>query len=174
MNRSTYRLQKTRHPSNRDVRRILLADTIGDLHLASRSTYGTRRPTAALFHERGLVVNRKLIGRIVTEHGLTGLPGPKKGRRNLVNVATKEDLVNRNFSAAFPNQLWLTDITEHKTREGTLYCCVVLDLYSRRVVGWAIDRRNEATLVNDAPGHGGHVSDDVEGHDSALGSRVPR
>jgi len=50
-------------------------------------------------------------------------------------VATKEDLVNRNFSAAFPNQLWLTDITEHKTREGTLYCCVVLDLYSRRVVG---------------------------------------
>jgi len=150
MNRSTYRVQKTRHPSNREVRRILLADTITELHFASRSTYGARRMRAALFHERGLVVNYKLIRRIMVEHGLSGLPTPKKGRRNLVNVATSEDLVNRNFTAPATNALWLTDITEHKTREGTLYCCVVLDQFSRRVVGWAIDRRNEATLVNDA------------------------
>ncbi len=86
----------------------------------------------------------------MAEHGLSGLPIRRKGRRNLVNLATSEDLVNRQFAAAAPNTLWLTDITEHKTREGTLYCCVVLDQYSRRVVGWAIDRRNEATLVNDA------------------------
>lgn len=64
MNRSTYRYQRTRHPSNTEVRRMLLADTITELHLASRSTYGTRRMRAALFHERGLVVNRKLIRRI--------------------------------------------------------------------------------------------------------------
>jgi putative transposase len=150
MNRSTYRHQTTRHPSNRDVRRILLTDTIKELHLASRSTYGARRMRAALFHERGLVVNRKLIRRIMTDAGLSGLPRRKKGRRNLVNVATQEDLVNRNFVAVTPDALWLSDITEHKTREGTLYCCVVLDQYSRRVVGWAIDRRNEANLVNDA------------------------
>jgi transposase InsO family protein len=150
MNRSTYRHQKTRHPSNQAVRRILLADTIKEIHLASRSTYGSWRMRAALFHERGLVVNRKLIRRIMTEQGLYGLPPGKKTRRNLVNVATSEDLVNRNFTASCMNSLWLTDVTEHKTREGTLYCCVVLDQYSRRVVGWAIDRRNEATLVNDA------------------------
>jgi putative transposase len=150
MNRSTYRQQKTRHPSNREVRRILLADTITELHLASRSTYGARRMRAALFHERGLVVNYKLIRRIMVDQGLSGLPTRKKGRRNLVNAATSEDLVNRNFTAPASNALWLTDITEHKTREGTLYCCVVLDQFSRRVVGWAIDRRNEATLVNDA------------------------
>jgi putative transposase len=150
MNRSTYRLQKTRHPSNRAVRRILLADAITEVHLASRSTYGTRRMRAAMYYERGLVVNRKLIRRIMKEEGLSGLPSAKQGRRNLVNVATSEDLVNRNFTAPSPNALWLTDITEHKTREGTLYCCVVLDLFSRRVVGWAIDRRNEAVLVNDA------------------------
>jgi transposase InsO family protein len=65
-------------------------------------------------------------------------------------VPTAEDLVNRNFSATSPNSLWLTDITEHNTREGTLYCCVVLDQYSRRVVGWAIDRHNDASLVNAA------------------------
>jgi putative transposase len=150
MNRSTYRHQKTRHPSNREIRRILLADTITELHVASRATYGMRRMRAALLHERGLVVNPKLIRRIMNEQGLTGLPTRKKGRRNLAHVATSEDLVNRNFSAATPNSLWLTDVTEHKTREGTLYCCVVLDQFSRRVVGWAIDRRNEATLVNDA------------------------
>lgn len=150
MSRSTYRLQKTRHPSNREVRRILLADTITELHLASRSTYGVRRMRAALFHERGLIVNHKLIRRVMAEIGLTGLPIRKKGRRNLANVATSEDLVNRNFTAPAANALWLTDITEHKTREGTLYCCVVLDQFSRRIVGWAIDRRNEASLVNDA------------------------
>jgi putative transposase len=150
MSRSTYRHQKTRHPSNREVRRILLADTITELHVASRATYGVRRMRAALFHERGLIVNRKLIRRIMADQGLHGLPTRKKGRRNLAHLATSEDLVNRNFSATVPNALWLSDITEHKTREGTLYCCVVLDLYSRRVVGWAIDRRNEATLVNDA------------------------
>ena len=150
MNRSTLQGQKTRHPSDQDVRRMLLGDTITELHVASRGTYGMRRIRAALSFERGLVVNPKLIRRIMHEHGLSGLPTKKKGKRNLVNVATHEDLVNRNFTAPVANSLWLTDITEHKTREGTLYCCAVLDLYSRRVVGWAIDRRNEATLVNDA------------------------
>jgi putative transposase len=150
MNRSTLHDQKTRHPSNRDVRRILLTDTITELHVASRGTYGMRRIRAALSFERGLIVNPKLIRRIMHEQGISGLPSRKKGKRNLVNVATHEDLVNRKFAASVVHSLWLTDITEHKTREGTLYCCAVLDLYSRRVVGWAIDRRNEATLVNDA------------------------
>ncbi len=58
-----------------------------------------RRMRAALFYERGLIVNSKLIRRIMAERGLSGLPTRKKGRRNLVNVATSEDLVNRNFSA---------------------------------------------------------------------------
>jgi transposase InsO family protein len=132
------------------VRRILLGDTITELHVASRATYGVRRMRAALFYERGLVVNRKLICRLMRERNLHGLPSRKKGRHNQVNVATSEDLVNRNFTAPATNSLWLSDITEHKTREGTLYCCVVLDQFSRRIVGWAIDRRNEATLVNDA------------------------
>ena len=55
-----------------------------------------------------------------------------------------------------PNELWLTDITEHPTKEGKLYCCVVLDLYSRKAVGWAIDRRCEAVLVNDALAKASH------------------
>src|SRR5665213_2501663 len=81
--------------------------------------------------------------------GVHGLPGPRKGFTNLKNAPTREDLVRRDFHAAQPNELWLTDITEHLTGEGKLYCCVVLDLFSRKVVGWSIDRRCESSLVND-------------------------
>ena len=95
-------------------------------------------------------MNTKLVKKIMRQLGIRGLPGPRKGIKNLKNAPTCEDLVQRQFTAAAPNQLWLTDITEHPTREGKLYCCVVLDLYSRKVVGWAIDRRCEAALVNDA------------------------
>jgi hypothetical protein len=86
---------------------VLLADTIAELHFASRSTYGSRRMRAALFHERGLVVNRKLIQRIMGEQSLAGLSAQKMGRRNLVNVVTSKDLVNRNFTAPSTNALWL-------------------------------------------------------------------
>lgn len=108
------------------------------------------RVKAALELEQGLIVNTKLVRRIMNELGLAGLPGPKKGYKNLKNARTCEDLVQRQFTATRPNELWLTDITEHPTSEGKLYCCVVLDLYSRKVVGWAIDRRCESALVLDA------------------------
>jgi putative transposase len=78
--------------------------------------------------------------------------GPEEGYKNLKNAPTCEDLVQRQFTASTPNELWLTDITEHPTGEGKLYCCVVIDLFSRKAVGWAIDRRCEAALVNDALG----------------------
>jgi transposase InsO family protein len=128
----------------------LLADAITEIHTRSRGTYGIRRVKAALEIEQGLIVNYKLVKRLMRELGLQGLPGPKKGYKNLKNIATCEDLVQRNFTATRPNEGWLTDITEHPTGEGKLYCCVVLDLYSRKVVGWAIDRRCEAALVLDA------------------------
>jgi len=108
------------------------------------------RIRAALEIEQGIIVNKKLVWKIMRQLGLRGLPGPKKRSWNPANAATEEDLVERNFRASAPNELWLTDITEHPTREGKVYCCVVLDLFSRRVVGWAIDRRCESTLVNDA------------------------
>jgi transposase InsO family protein len=127
-----------------------LADAITEIHARSRGTYGIRRVKAALEIEQGLIVNYKLVKRLMRELGLQGLPGPKKGCKNLKNTPTCEDLVQRQFSATRPNELWLTDITEHPTSEGKLYCCVVLDLYSRKVVGWAIERRCEATLVLDA------------------------
>ena len=148
--RGTYYINKHRVPTDRDIRRLLLTDTIGEIHARSRATYGRRRIKAALAVEHGLIVNYKLIKKIMRDLKISGLPTPKKGHRNLVNVATYEDLVQREFKADTANSLWLTDITEHPTREGKLYCCCVLDVFSRKVVGWSIDRRCEATLVNDA------------------------
>jgi putative transposase len=137
-------------PSDREIRRLLLTPLIADIHQRSRGTYGMLRIRGALRIEHDMIVNRKLILSIMRELGIQGLPGPKKHKKNLVNVATEEDLVQRNFTASGPEVLWLTDITEHPTREGKVYCCVVLDLFTRKVVGWAIDRRCETALVNDA------------------------
>jgi transposase InsO family protein len=60
--------------------------------------------------------------------------------------------VDRQFTRSEPDELWVTDITEHPTREGKVYCCVVLDAFSRKVVGWSIDSAQTATLVTNAPG----------------------
>jgi putative transposase len=150
VSRSCFYEFKYRIPSDREIRRLLLSGLIADIHKRSRGTYGMLRIRAALIREQHMVVNKKLILSIMRELGIKGLPGPKKRRKNLVNEATEEDLVQRNFTVDRPNVLWLTDITEHPTREGKVYCCVVLDAFSRRVVGWSIDRRCETALVNDA------------------------
>jgi putative transposase len=80
------------------------------------------------------------------EAGLQGVYR-RKGRRNLVNAATEEDLVRRQFTAAAPDRLWLTDITEHPAADGKLYCAAVMDAYSRRIIGWSIDKRQDTDLV---------------------------
>src|SRR5204862_6321006 len=86
-----------------------------------------------------------------TERRTHRLPA-RKQRKSPVNVATAEDLVCRDFMRDAPNQLWLTDITEHPTREGKVYCCVVLDAFSRFVVGWSIDSSQTTLLVVNALG----------------------
>ncbi|WP_100522961.1 DDE-type integrase/transposase/recombinase [Mycobacteroides abscessus] len=72
--------------------------------------------------------------------GLRGLPGvPRRRKPNNEYLFTSSDLVDRDFTATVPNQLWCIDVTEHPTREGKVYCCAVIDACSRKVVGWAID-----------------------------------
>jgi putative transposase len=83
--------------------------------------------------------------------GLVGLPGRRR-RRLVHDTAFAGDLVDRNFARNRPNELWVTDITEHPTREGKVYCAVVLDVHSRRVVGWSIDSSQTAALATNALG----------------------
>jgi putative transposase len=95
---------------------------------------------------KGMQINRKRVERLMREEGLQGICR-RRGRRNLVNAATEEDLVRRQFTADAPDRLWLTDITEHPAGDGKLYCAAVMDAYSRRIIGWSIDKRQDADLV---------------------------
>lgn len=83
--------------------------------------------------------------------GLVGAIGRPKWKHTKPDQIAK-DLVNRDFTAEAPNRKLVTDITEHHTREGKVYCAVVLDVYSRRVVGWSIDSSQTAALVTNALG----------------------
>ena len=72
---------------------------------------------------------------------------PKRGKGSRPGAPAHDDLVRRDFTAKAPNVVWVTDLTEHWTAEGKLYCCAIKDLYSNRIVGWAIDSRMKARLV---------------------------
>jgi putative transposase len=96
-------------------------------------------------------VNRKRVARLMREAGLQGVYR-RKGRKNLVNAATEEDLVHRQFTVAGLDRLWLTDITEHAAADGKLHCAAVMDACSRRIIGWSIDSSQKTDLVIDALG----------------------
>jgi putative transposase len=117
----------------------------------SRGSYGSPRVHAELRMGKGIEVNRKRVERLMREAGLQGIYR-RRGHRNLVNQATEEDLVRRQFTVAEPDRLWLTDFTEHPTAEGKLYCAAVMDAYSRRIIGWSMDKRQDADLVTGALG----------------------
>jgi putative transposase len=146
---SGYFSWRGRAPSQTELRRDWLRGLISQIHANSRGIYGYRRIRAELRLGRQIVVSRKLVHKLMVEARLKGLPA-RKQRKSLLNVATADDLVCRDFTRQAPNQLWLTDITEHPTREGKVYCCVVLDAHSRRVVGWSIDSHQASSLVTNA------------------------
>lgn len=99
---------------------------------------------------------------------LQGISGRPQYRR-LPNVATTGNLVQRQFDRDAPNLLWVSDITEHVTREEKLYCAVVLDAFSRRVVGWSIDGQATSSLVTSALGMAIERRDQREGETVSHG-----
>jgi putative transposase len=124
---------------------------IAAIHKESRGTYGWPRVHAELMLGLGEQVNRKRVARLMRQAGLQGIYR-RRGRKNLVNAATEEDLVRRQFHVDALDRLWLTDITEHPTAGGKVYCAAVMDACSRRIIGWSIDSRQETGLVADALG----------------------
>lgn len=148
---SGYYAWRDRPAAPRSIRHAWLTDMIRDIHTASRGTYGSRRVHAELRLGRGIVVGHGAIELLMHRAGIVGLPGSRR-RRPKPETPYPGDLVDRQFTRTGPNQLWVTDITEHPTREGKVYCAVVLDVYSRRVVGWSIDSTQTAQLVTNALG----------------------
>jgi putative transposase len=142
---------RSRPPSARAIRHAWLTDRIVEVHQRAHRAYGARRVHAELRLGRGIVVGHGAVAMLMRRAGLAGASGRPKWRHTKPDQVAA-DLVDRKFSRTGPNQLWVTDITEHPTREGKVYCAVVLDAYSRRVVGWSIDASPTAALVTNALG----------------------
>jgi putative transposase len=151
VSRSGFHAWLRRTPSKRWVDDVSLLELIHQIHEESDGTYGSPRVHAELRH-RGVRVGRKRVERLMRRHGLSGLV--KRRRRKTTirvpGVRPAPDLVGRDFRPAEPNRLWVADLTEIQTWEGKLYLAVVLDCFSRRVVGWSMAEHMRAELVVEA------------------------
>lgn len=148
---SFYDWKAGRPPSTRDTADAYALDAIIEIHARSRGTYGVRRVHAELAlggHEH--VVSRRRVARLMRAQRLQGVHRRRWRHPGARETATWPDHVNRQFVAEGPNRLWVTDITQHRTSCGWVYCAVVLDVYSRRVVGWSIADHLRTELVVDA------------------------
>jgi transposase InsO family protein len=148
VSRSAYYLWRTRPESQRQKANTALSAHLKEAFENSQQTYGSRRLRAALQQE-GIRCGR---GRIVRLMRQAGLKVPLKRRRVVTTKANPldphgENKLARDFSAVCPNQKWLVDITDVATDEGKLYLAAVLDLFSRKIVGWAMtdNLRDELT-----------------------------
>ncbi len=148
---SGYYEWRCRPPSARAVRHIWLTDQIRTVHTASRGTDGSKRIHAELTLGLGLQVGHGQVEMLMARAAIKGLPGNRRPRARH-ETPTASDLVERMFTREAPNRVWGTDITKHRTYEGKVYCAVVLDTFSRRVVGWSIDSSQTAALVTNALG----------------------
>ena len=140
-----------RPPSGRAQADAVLRPHVEQIHQRSRGTYGAPRIQAELA-EQGRGISRKRVARLMLELGVRGACRRRRlattRRRPLGRAAS--DLVDREFSAPGPNQLWVADLTYIRTGEGFLYLSVVMDAWSRRVVGWAMAPHLRTQLVLDA------------------------
>src|SRR5207302_1298807 len=135
------------------------------VHAASYGNYGAKRVHAELILGRGIQVGHNAVAMLMQRAGIAGRSRAHK-RWGIASGATADDLVGRVFIRERPNQLWVTDITEHPTREGKVYCAVVLDAFSRRVVGWSIGHNPTAALTSNALGMA------IEQREAARGETV--
>jgi len=141
----------TRPVSARAQTDAALLDQIRAIHTRSRGTYGVPRVHAELAAQ-GVHVGRKRVTRLMAAAGLAGVSrrkGTTTTRRDR-DARPAPDLVERDFTAAAPDQLWVADITYIPTWAGFLYLAVVLDAWSRRVVGWAMATHLRTELVLEA------------------------
>ena len=132
--------------TDRELDEAHLANAVFDAH-RDDPEFGYRF-LADEVHAAGFVVCERTVWKVCSENGWWSVFGkPKNRKRSQPGTPAHDDLVRRNFTADAPNQVWLADITEHRTAEGKLYLCAIKDLFSNRIVGWSIDSRMKARLV---------------------------
>jgi putative transposase len=150
--RSGYYAWRVRGISGRERENQVLVEQIKAVHQTSRQTYGSPRIHNEL-KQKGIVCSKNRMARLMLRHGIVGT-APKKRHpvttQRQPGACAAPNLLHRDFSADAPDQKWVTDITYIDTAEGWLYLALVLDLFSRQVVGWAMADHMETSLVEDA------------------------
>jgi len=148
VSRSGYYASIGREPSNRAQKDAELIAEIQDIHRASRGTYGSPRVRLDL-EARNFQVGRHRVARLMRENGITArLKRPfRRTTDSKHSLSVAENYLDRNFTVDGPDKAWVTDITYLWTREGWLYLAVVLDLFSRRVIGWSMAEHLRTELV---------------------------
>jgi putative transposase len=151
VSRAGYYAWRDRPRSPRARRDDELTALIREIHEESEGSYGWPRMHAELRH-RGVHVSRKRVARLMRQAGLSGLLVRRRATTTIrvPGVRPAPDLVARDFNPTEPNRLWAADLTEIPTWEGVLNLAVVIDCYSRRVVGWAMAEHRRAELVVEA------------------------
>ena len=153
--RQGYYAWRRRPPSAHDLRDAELAGEISEVCEASRRIYGAPKVFAEL-RRRGERTSRKRVARVMRENGWAGATRgcakrPRGGAKPAAPQANAApDLVRRDFSADGPNRAWFADITYVRTHQGWLYLAVVMDIWSRKIVGWSMSGRMTAELADDA------------------------
>lgn len=122
-----------------------LVNAASDIH-ADDPAFGYRFIADEL-PEKGITAGENRVQRLCKDHGICSVFSKKRGLNRRPGPPVHDDLVERDFAAAAPNELWLTDITEHPTGEGKLYLCAVKDVYSGRIVGYSMDSRMKSSLA---------------------------
>ena len=149
---SGYYAWRGRPESQRERDNQVLLDHIKAVHAASRKTYGSPRVHAKL-NKQGIHCNKKRVERLMRMHHIRG---KRRGRRRVKttdsahNLPVAPNLLNRQFEADAPNRKWVTDITYIPTDQGWLYLAAIVDLFSRRVVGWSMASTMHGSLVRNA------------------------
>ena len=151
VSRSGYYAWRKRKPSKRARKDAMLTEKIREIHDRSMGTYGSPRVHAAL-QDEGIRVGKKRVARLMKAAGLRGASRRKRPSTTTQEEGTRPapDLVERDFSASGPDQLWVADITYVPTEGDYLYLSIVLDAFSRRIVGWAMADHLRTELVLDA------------------------
>jgi putative transposase len=152
VSRSGFHAWERRAPSTRELADRALSARITEIHTGSMKTYGSPRIHAELRLKDGIRVGRKRVERLMRQAGLSGQIKRRRGNTTIrvQGVRTAPDLVERDFDPSEPDRLWAADITYIRTWEGWLYLASVMDLYSRRIVGWTLADHLRAELVIDA------------------------
>ena len=143
---------RMRGPSTRQVRHALFADAVEKSHAASRHAYGYRKVHEDILEAFEEPCCKETVRMIMKNKGLRAKRARKFTHTTDANhtYAVADNLLNREFDAEYPNEKWVADITYIPTREGWSYLAAVMDLYGRRIVGWATSKHIDTALVSDA------------------------